>query len=65
MLAIVSLANAGIVHGDLKANNVMITAFNQAGQPVDPLNMGAVHYFTPRLIDFGSGQQCYEVRHHG
>ena len=66
MLAIVSLANAGIMHGDIKASNVMVTAFDQAGEPVvDPFDMAAVHYFTPKLVDFGSGQQCYEVRHHG
>ena len=56
MLAIVSLANAGIMHGDIKASNVMVTAFDQAGEPVvDPFDMAAVHYFTPKLVDFGSG----------
>ena len=52
MLALDCLGKARVVHGYVKANNVMITAFDQTGQPVvDPFNMAAVHHFTPKLID--------------
>jgi len=64
MLALVALAKAGIAHGDLKGSNIMVTAFDNANQPMMYACAGAAHYFTIKLIDFGSGQKCTPVRHH-